>query len=49
MDETCEFEDEVSEEIEENNDLLVEELTNYCKLYHLPIFNHPNLINLLNK
>lgn len=47
MDEIYESEDEVSEELEDNHDFIVEELANYCKLYHLPIFNHPNIMNIL--
>jgi hypothetical protein len=48
MDEV-EVEEELSEEIDEDlkYDNLIEELTDYCKLYHLPIFNHLNLQNIL--
>ena len=44
MDEKYESEDEVSEDVEFNYDNLIEELSDYCKLYHLPIFNNPNIL-----
>lgn len=49
MDDIEPIEEELSEEIDDDlkYDNLIEELTDYCKVYHLPIFNHPNLVEII--
>lgn len=49
MDDIEPIEEESSEEIDDDLKYynLIEELTDYCKEYHLPIFNQPNLLEIL--
>jgi hypothetical protein len=44
-----EYSEEDVDDVSIKCDYIVSEIHDYCKEYHLPIFNHPNFYNIIKE